>query len=165
MKNEEIIEKYYKEAVAGLNEAILNDKDLWYSYVANLPVHLQVVYTAVIFNQQVFNGGLHQYFFNSYGQFAYLTVEHLKLIKAVKASDILERAIQEVNSEKFSINDFRAKVFNRELDRIADFDGDLCNYLELLDDEYDNLNEDIKQLLVDYLQTGQKIKNRQKPGM
>jgi len=33
---------------------------------------------------------LHQYFFNAYGQFGYLTVEHLKLIEAFKASNILE---------------------------------------------------------------------------
>jgi hypothetical protein len=93
MRNEEITDKYYKEAVTGLNETILNDKDLWYSYVINLPLYLQIVYTIVVFHQQVFNGGLHQYFFNSYGQFAYLTVEHLKLIKAFKTSNILERAI------------------------------------------------------------------------
>jgi hypothetical protein len=74
MRNEEITDKYYKEAVTGLNETILNDIDLWYSYVINLPPHLQIVYTIVVFHQQVFSGGLHQYFFNSYGQFAYLTV-------------------------------------------------------------------------------------------
>lgn len=152
MKNEEIIEKYYKEAVSGLNEIVLNDKDLWYNYVINLPINLQTVYTTVVFHQQIFNGGLHQYFFNSYGQFAYLTVEHLKLIKAFKTSDILEKAIRKVNTEGFKVNEFREKVFNREFNRISDFDEELCNFLELLDDEYDNLNEDFEQLLMDYLQ-------------
>lgn len=153
MRNEEITDKYYKEAVTGLNEIILNDKDLWYSYVINLPLHLQIVYTIVVFHQQVFNGGLHQYFFNSYGQFAYLTVEHLKLIKAFKTSNILERAIQEVNIEELNVNEFRAKVFNRELDKVANFDEELCASLELLDIEYDYLDEDLEQLLVDYLES------------
>lgn len=153
MRNEEITDKYYKEAVAGLNETILKDKDLWYSYIINLPLHLQIIYTIVVFHQQVFNGGFHQYFFNSYGQFAYLTVEHLKLIKAFKTLSILERAISQVNIEELSINEFRAKIFSRELNRIADFDEELCDFLELLDNEYDNLDEDLEQLLVDYLES------------
>lgn len=153
MRNEEITDKYYKEAVTELNETILNDKDLWYSYVINLRLHLQIVYTIVVFHQQVFNGGLHQYFFNSYGQFAYLTVEHLKLIKAFKTSNILERAIGQINIEELSVNEFRAKVFSRELDRIVDFDEELRDFLELLDKEYDNLSEDLEQLLVDYLES------------
>jgi len=153
MRNEEITDKHYKEAVTGLNETILNDIDLWYSYVINLPPHLQIVYTIVVFHQQVFNGGLHQYFFNSYGQFAYLTVEHLKLIKAFKTSNILERAISQVNIIELSKNEFRAKIFSRELDRIADFDEELCDFLELLDNEYDDLDENLEQLLVDYLES------------
>lgn len=152
MRNEEITDKYYKEAVIGMNNTILNDKDLWYNYVVNLPQHLQIVYTIVIFHQQVFNGGLHQYFFNSYGQFAYLTVEHLKLIKAFKTLNILERAISQVNIEELSVNEFRAKIFSRKLDRIADFDEELSDYLELLDNEYDDLDENLEQLLVDYLE-------------
>lgn len=153
MRNEEITDKYYKEAVTGLNETILNDKDFWYNYVVNLPLHLQVVYTIVVFHQQVFNGGLHQYFFNSYGQFAHLTVEHLKLIRAFKVSNILDKSIHEVNIEELNVNEFRAKVFNRELGRVADFDEKLCDSLEILDNEYDDLNEDLEQLLVDYLQS------------
>ncbi|MDQ1161343.1 hypothetical protein QE422_001711 [Chryseobacterium sp. SORGH_AS 447] len=151
MKNEEITSKYYADSVKGLNSKILNDKDLWYNYVINLPQNLQVTYTILIFHQQVFNGGLHQYFFNSYGQFAYLTIEYLKLIKAYQASKILEKAVEVVNSEKYSIDEFRTKIFNRKLDKITDFDDELWHLLEKLDDEYDNLDEDLEQLLVDYL--------------
>lgn len=62
MTNQEIINNYYKEAVIGITESILLDKDLWYSYIINLPQHLSVTYTVVIFHQQVFNGGLHNIF-------------------------------------------------------------------------------------------------------
>lgn len=151
MIEEEITDKYYKEAVKGLNEVILQDKDLWYSYVINLPVHLQVTYTTIVFHQQVFNGGLHQYFFNSYGQFSYLTIENLKLIKAFKTAGILKRAVSRINIKKFSVGEFRKKVFNRELEEIVDFDSDLSDFLEILDNEYDLLDEDLEQLLIKYL--------------
>lgn len=134
MRNEETIDKCYKEAVKGLNEITLQDKDLWYSYVINLPLHLQVAYTIIVFHQQVFNGGLHQFFFNAYGQFAYVTIEHLKLIKAFKTSNFLERGVRQINMDKFNIDEFREKIFNRTLDRIADFDEKLSETLELLDD-------------------------------
>lgn len=155
MSKEEIIDNNYKKAVKGLNETILADKDLWYSHIINLPQNLQVTYTIAVLNQQVLNGGFHQYFFNSYGQFAYLTVDHLKSIKAFKSAAILDRAINLVNIEGMSLNEFRTKIFERELSRLVDFDDDLCDALEKLDDEYIDLDkdEDLEQLLVDYIQS------------
>lgn len=152
MKNEEITCKYYADSVKGLNTKIINDKDLWYNYINDLPRNLQVTYTIIIFHDQVFNGGLHQYFFNSYGQFAYLTIENLKLIKAFEASKILEKAVEIVNSEHYNIEEFRTKIFSRKLEKIIEFDDELFDLLEKLDDEYYNLDEDLEQLLVDYLQ-------------
>lgn len=152
MKNEEITCKYYANSVKGLNDKILNDKDLWYNYINDLPRNLQVTYTIIIFHDQVFNGGLHQYFFNSYGQFAYLTIENLKLIKAFEASKILEKAVEIVNSEHYNIEEFRTKIFSRKLEKITEFDDELFDLLEKLDDEYYNLDEDLEQLLIDYLQ-------------
>jgi Domain of unknown function (DUF4375) len=153
MKNDEITDRFYKESVKGLNEFILKDKNLWYTYVSHLPLQLQVIYTIIVFHQQVFNGGLHQYFFNSYGQFAYLTVANLKLIKAYKTAGILEKAINQVNIDHYSIDEFREMIFKRKLDRIANFDEDLSEKLNILDNEYDSMDEDLEQLLVDYLQT------------
>ncbi|WBV60635.1 DUF4375 domain-containing protein [Chryseobacterium camelliae] len=72
----------YEKAVSELNEELLKNCDNWYNYVLNLPKDQQVVYTVVLLNWQVENGGFHQYFFNSYGQFAYLTIKNLKLIGA-----------------------------------------------------------------------------------
>jgi len=152
MKNQEITDRYYKEAVKGLNEVILHDKNLWYSHVTYLPIHLQVVYTIIVFHQQVFNGGLHQYFFNSYGQFAYLTVNNLRLVKAFKAANILEKALNQVNIEQYSISEFREKVFNRKLSPIVNFNEELSDFLDVLDDDYDSLDENLEQLLVDYLE-------------
>jgi capsid portal protein len=151
MKNEEITDSYYKKAVEELSEATLMDKDVWYSHILNLPEHLQVTYTVIIFDQQVFNGGFHQYFFNSFGQFAYLTIDNLRLIKAFKAADLLERATNLVNAEQISLNEFRRKVFDRDFPKIVDFDDELFDALSALDDEYYALDENLEQLLVDYL--------------
>ena len=153
MENEKIIDKYYQEAVKGLNEIVFQDKDLWYSYVIHLDSNVQVVYNVIVFHQQVLNGGLHQYFFNSYGQFAYLTVENLKLIKAFKTAEILESALSEVNIEHDDIDKFRENIFNRKNSRIVDFDNQLFDYLNDLDSKYYSLDEDIKKLLLNYLKS------------
>ncbi|WP_306565160.1 DMP19 family protein [Flavobacterium lindanitolerans] len=151
MKNEEITDSHYKKAVEGLNQKILENKDLWFSHILNLPEHLQVTYTVIIFDQQIFNGGFHQYFFNSYGQFAYLTIDNLRLINAVRAADILERATNLVNADQISLKEFRRKIFDRDFPKITDFDDELFDALSALDDEYDTLDENLEQLLVDYL--------------
>lgn len=151
MRNEDIIYEFYKESIEGLNGLILNDKDLWYSYVVNLPLNLQVVYTIIIFHQQVFNGGFHQYFYNSYGQFAYLTIENLNLIKAYKSSNLLSKALVLVNYEELNESDFRAKIFHREIQRLINFDDELCETLDILNNEYDEVDEDLEQLMVEYL--------------
>ncbi|UCA61443.1 DMP19 family protein [Chryseobacterium rhizoplanae] len=78
---ENIVNQTYSEAIKGLDEEILKNCDSWYNYVLNLPKIQQVVYTVVLLHWQIENGGFHQYFFNSYGQFAYLTIKNLKLIR------------------------------------------------------------------------------------
>lgn len=151
MKNDEITDSYYKKAVEGLSEKILTNKDLWFGHILNLPEHLQVTYTVIIFDQQVFNGGFHQYFFNSYGQFAYLTIDNLRLINGFKAADILERATNLVNANQISLKEFRRKIFDRDFLKIVDFDDELFDALSALDDEYYSLDESLGQLLVDHL--------------
>ena len=152
MERNEIIKSSYAEAVKGLNKAVLNEKDLWYSYVINLPIRLQVVYTVVVFHQQVMNGGLHQYFFNSYGQFSFLTIDNLKLIKAFQSREILKQALAEVNREQLGVNEFREKAFNRKLERIVDFDEALFSFLDELDTKYYALKENLDDLMIIYLE-------------
>lgn len=152
-KDVNIIDEYYKEAVKGLTQKVLEDRDLWYSHVLNLPDELQITYTIAILHQQVFNGGFHQYFFNGYGQFAYITLGNLKTIQAFKTANILNRALLNVNKEKYDIDEFRDKIFNRTLEAISDFDENLGDTLNDLDNEYYLLDEDLEQLIVDYLIT------------
>lgn len=153
MQNNENISQYYREAVAGLDEKILNDNELWYNYVLNLPKHLQIVYTIVVLHQQIFNGGLHQYFFNSYGQFAYLTAENLRLVKANNTALILEKAITYVNADGDTVDVFRKKNYTRELRSIIEFDNELFSRLDDLDNKYDLLDEDLNQLTLEYIRS------------
>lgn len=150
MENQEITSEYYKKAVVGIDESLLQDMNQWYDYVINLPEKLQVAYTVILFHQQVYNGGFHQYFFNSYGQFGYLTLENLRLIKANKAADLLSKALDQVNDKGYSNYEFRDNIFNRRLETIANFDERLSDSLSRLDDEYYSLDEDLEQLLVKY---------------
>ncbi|UCA61439.1 DMP19 family protein [Chryseobacterium rhizoplanae] len=149
---ENIIDKTYSEAVKGLDEEILKNCDAWYNYVLNLPKAQQVVYTVALLNWQVENGGFHQYFFNSYGQFAYLTIKNLKLIGAPQRAELLDVATHLVNEEYLIEDTFRHLIFNRELSKITDFDEILFNKLNDLDDKYYNMeDENILDFLEDYL--------------
>lgn len=146
------IDKTYSEAVKGLDDEVLKDCDAWYNYVLNLPKAQQVIYTVTLLHWQVENGGFHQYFFNSYGQFAYLTIKNLKLIKASQRADLLDSAIHLVNEEYLIEDDFRHLIFNRELSKIVDFDDELFSKLNELDDKYYELEqENIMNLLENYL--------------
>ena len=151
---ENIVEKYYSESVKGINEDILNDKNAWYHYILNLPIAQQIVYTIVLFHSQIENGGFHQYFFNSYGQFVFLTLKNLKLIGSINRYNLLKKALEEVNNENLEEKKFRKLVYTRKVDRIVNYEQKLFDYLNELDNEYFSLkNEDIEELLINYLES------------
>ncbi|SFN92446.1 protein of unknown function [Chryseobacterium oleae] len=152
MNNQELIEKIYLESTKGIKEEILNNCDAWYNHVLNLSKAQQVVYTVILFQWQVENGGSHQYFLNSYGQFAYLTIKNLKLIEASQRANLLDAATHLVNEEYLIEDDFRHLIFNRELSKIVDFDDILFDKLNELDDKYYEMkDENISELLGNYL--------------
>jgi hypothetical protein len=147
-----MIEKTYLEATKGIDEDLLNDSAAWYNYVVNLPPAQQIVYTVMLFHSEVENGGFHQYFFNAFGQFAFLTLKVLKLLGATQRFALLEKALLEVNSENIPEEDLRRLIVNRELKKISDFDRNVLNYLESLDKQYYSIqDEDIHELLENYL--------------
>ncbi|HSH67743.1 MAG TPA: DUF4375 domain-containing protein [Bacteroidia bacterium] len=151
MKNRKLIDIYYKEAVKEMNKTIMKDKDSWYNHIVQLPEHLQVVYTIVNFHQQLFKGGFHLYFSKPHGQFAYLALENLWTIKAIKSFMILKGALNEVNIEMHSPDEFREHVFKGTLAPIKNSDEDVVDILDELDTEYYSLDEDIEELLANYL--------------
>jgi len=151
MENNRLIKSNYKKAISGLSQGILEDKEIWYHNIINLPIEQQVTYTTVILNQQVFNGGLHQYFINSFGQFAYLTLDNLKLIHAEKLVKILNEAIIAINEDNLPIEQFRRNIYLRQFQKLINFEGKLFDKLDQLDQEYYENNENLEELLVNYL--------------
>ena len=151
MKNRKLIDIYYKEAVKDLDKSILKDRETWYSHILHLPEHLQVIYTVVNFHQQLFKGGFHLYFSKPHGQFAYLALENLWMIKAIKSFMILKGALNEVNCELYTPDEFRKQVFEGTLEQIKNSDDDFVDILDELDTEYYSLAEDVEELLAEYL--------------
>ncbi|WP_299178597.1 DUF4375 domain-containing protein [uncultured Chryseobacterium sp.] len=152
MNNQELIEQTYLEATRGIKEDwFVSEIPHWYSYVVNLPKHLQVTYLTVVLENQVLNGGFHQYFVNSYGQFAKETVDALIEIGAFQKSNLLDKALNIVQDKDMSDENFRKGLVNKTLKKLF-IDDDLFDPLEELDDIYYDLeDEDISFLLGDYL--------------
>ncbi len=154
MRNLELIEKSYLEAVKGVQEEwFLYSNSNWYDYVMNLPIHLRVTYLVVILHNQVFNGGFHQYFVNGYGQFANETILVLLDVGASKRANILEVAYKIVNANNLSTEIFREQLLDKKIQSLFATD-ELYVPLDKLDNEYYNLvEEDIETLLSNYLKS------------
>lgn len=153
MNLEELIETKYKESVQGIDEQILLNHKEWYDYIECLPKHLRVIYTVSILDQQVFNGGFHQYFFNGYGLFGYLTLDSLGEINATTTKILLGKVLSEINYENYNVKEFRRKVFDKELSKISNFDDLLSDFLDDCDTEYYYTKEDLQKQLGMYLES------------
>jgi hypothetical protein len=149
----ELIEKYYLESVEGIKaEWFLNINTNWYDYITNLPVHLKFTYLVVVLQNQVFNGGFHQYFLNGYGQFAQETIIALLEIGAHQRSKLLEEAYKIINYENHLPEIFREKIISKELKSLVE-SYDLFDILDELDKKYYDINdEEIIELLGIYLE-------------
>jgi hypothetical protein len=152
MKKEDLINFTFQKAVQNLNDEWLTnyESDDWFLFIMGLPEPEKTTYLVVIFHNQVMNGGLHQYFINRYGQFAYKTIEVLKNIKAKDTSIILQLAIEKINSDKLAPEIFRKKILRQRLTPLYESE-ELWNQLCLLDERYYDGDEDIVELLGNYL--------------
>ncbi|WP_295230298.1 DUF4375 domain-containing protein [uncultured Chryseobacterium sp.] len=153
MNTEDLIEKTYIESTKGIKQEWFSSEiPYWYSYVVNLPKHLQVTYLTVVLENQVLNGGFHQYFVNAYGQFAKETIDALIEIGAFKKSNLLDKALNIVQG-KLDDEKFRHELINKTLKKLF-IDDDLFDPLEKLDNIYYELeDEDIAVLLGAYLES------------
>lgn len=150
--NRELIEIFYLESTKGIKEEwFLNEMPNWYSYIINLDKHLQITYLTVLLESQVFNGGFDQYFVNGYGQFSRETIDALIEIGAFKKSNLLEKAFNLVKDKNISDEQFRRELLKKTLKKLFHED-DLFKPLEELDDMYYDIeDENIEDLLGDYL--------------
>lgn len=147
-----LVESAYEKAVLGIDQALLvAPYPVWYSHVMNLPLPERLTYVVVVFHNQVFNGGFHQYFFNSYGQFAFEAISCLQLIKAFPQAAILSRATEQLKLKEPNSEMLIAKIASRELSCIVDFEEETSEYLDKLDTEYYACDENLEQLLGSFL--------------
>ncbi|MFC7346933.1 DUF4375 domain-containing protein [Chryseobacterium zhengzhouense] len=152
MNNQELIEQTYLEATKEIKEdSFFSDMPYWYSYVINLPKHLQITYLTIVMENQVLNGGFHQYFANSYGQFSKETIDALIEIGAFKKSNLLDKALKIVQDKNMTDKEFRKMLMNKTLKKLF-IEDDLFEPLEELDDMYYDIDdEDITDLLGKFL--------------
>ena len=66
-----------------------------------------------------------------------------------------QEAIEKINPEKYELEEFRKKVCERKLEKLNEMQ---CSaFLNELDSEYENLTEDLEELLNSYLLTVRQI--------
>lgn len=148
-----MIETKYAESVQGIKEEwFVDNSNNWYNYIMQLPTELKITYLVVVLHNQVFNGGFHQYFINGYGQFSKATINALLEIKAINKAELLEKALKLVSADIDNDAIFRKKLLNKEINNL--FQNDiLFEPLDKLDSKYyKNEDENIEQLLGNYLQ-------------
>ena len=152
MEKVDLIEKNYKDAVSGINTTWLTEPSLeWYNYITHLPKYPQMVYTLMVFDNQVFNGGFHQYFYNTFGQFAVETIDFLIEIKAFNKSRLLKKALDATSVGYENLESFRLDILKRRVRAMFE-NQSLIELLEEVNEEYDNDDsEDITDLLEPYL--------------
>ncbi|SRR5258705_4682346 len=148
------IDKLYKEAVQGLRENMFVTPHTleWYNYIKVLPEHLKTIYTIVVVENQVINGGFDQYFTNLYGQFAFMTVVSLQNINAFEKSVLASTALKIYNPENLNEIDYARWITKREWIRQEQFNNDTIHKaIESIDESYCNSKDDIVVLLDQYI--------------
>ncbi len=132
----QLLEATYADAVRGMTEATLLDSRRWYEHIVSLPPPLRTTYCVFVLQVQVENGGFHQYFANSYGIFARLTVPMLVEFGAADAANFLQAAMTTLKLDRLTDNELHDVVGNRRYPaRFEDVD-EFGDALDLIDTGY-----------------------------
>lgn len=148
------LDKIYSEAVEGINERmLLNPESLeWFNYVNKLPDFQKTVYLIVVLENQVNNGGFDQYFFNLYGQFAFLTISALNRIKAFEKEELLKKVLSIYNPDNLTEIAFAQYLTKRDWMKIHGV-NDL--YENELNHKYWNSTDNALVLLNNFISQGE----------
>ncbi|MCB2411165.1 DMP19 family protein [Hymenobacter lucidus] len=153
------LELTYQRAIVDLTEEIFTAPyPSWYAHINHLPLPERLTYCVLEFDAQVNNGGLHQYFWNGYGQFGYETVAYLCLLGATTQAGILRQALTLLEAEEPVPDLLREKVDSRTLLALNDFVEPLTSGLDALSDAYYECAMDMKDRIQQFLaNTGQAL--------
>jgi hypothetical protein len=86
---------------------VLHDLDNELELVTALSPAVRAVYVTTLLDNEVFNGGFNQFFWNSTGQFALLALEGLDLFGASEHAAITRTAIATYEAERVKYEEFR----------------------------------------------------------
>ena len=95
--------------------------------------------------REINNGGFNQYFFNSSGDFAHETIKSLKLIKADKTAEILEKAIEQF-PEKLVSKD--RNIRQHILEQMTEIENEI---FEELDQKFFKYEDDLNALNIEFV--------------
>src|SRR6266566_9875702 len=76
--------------------------------VAGLPKAVSAIYVTTLLDNEVLNGGFHQFFWNSSGEFALMALEGLERLGAPKHAAVLQSAIATFETERAVFDRYRA---------------------------------------------------------
>ncbi|MFA4869624.1 MAG: DMP19 family protein [Pedobacter sp.] len=95
--------------------------------------------------REINNGGFNQYFFNSSGNFAYLTVLSLRTIKANTTADILQKAIDQFPNKKVSPDRAERQAILEQIQEVAN------PTWEELDQKFFDYEDDLNLLNIEFV--------------
>jgi hypothetical protein len=138
-------DKLLQTIIDNLYEKIPKDYSKEYQTVLSWSVSQQAIYFITNLDGEVNNGGFNQWYYNSSGQFAKFTPDALKLIGAIKFSELVTRAnrIYRIENEKITKHqDGTIEGFSKSYED---------NPLDGLDSEYYDLKEDLQGLQIEFI--------------
>lgn len=116
--------------------------------ISRLSAGFQIVYSTMMLEAEVDNGGFNQYFFNSSGKFADIALRSLKELNAVEYIDILQNAMAVHAKEKG--NALLQKLFaRRSLQAFSD--SYKLTSLDECDRAFYAVKTDLSQLRISYI--------------
>lgn len=104
-----------------------------------------LIYSIAILEQEVNNGGFGQYFFNTSGSLAYLTLESLEKVGAKKTKKLLEQAI------KIAFDGNIPSDWDERQEKLLTLDKYGEEKLNELDHQFYKTEENIEELVNAYL--------------
>ena len=111
-----------------------------------LPESVRILYVVEIFNVEIMNGGLCQFFVNEGVELAPLVSAALRAVGFAKGAELYEAFLSENRISLFDMESFR-------IDDIEEYEDQTERYpFDDFDDEYYDLCEelDVEQLMLDY---------------
>lgn len=95
--------------------------------------------------REINNGGFNQYFFNSSGDFAHLTVQSLRTINANTTADILQKAIDQFPDKNVPNNRTERQEILEQIQEMAD------PVWEELDQKFFTYEDDLNTLNIEFI--------------